>query len=56
MVRLDGRPAPPLHGASSEAARNTLVAVAIIGTLIYAVSAARYWVIFRHSRNLLRRR
>jgi class 3 adenylate cyclase len=45
---------PPLHGASSEAARNTLVAViAIIGTLIYAVSAARYWIIFRHSRKLL---
>jgi hypothetical protein len=45
---------PPLHGASSEAARNTLVAViAIIGTLIYAVSAARYWIISRHSRTLL---
>src|SRR4029077_4865508 len=44
----------PLHGASSEAARNTLVAGnAIIGTLIYAVSAARYWIIFRHSRKLL---
>ncbi len=45
---------PPLHGASSEAARNTLVAViAIIGTLIYAISATRYWIIFRHSRKLL---
>jgi adenylate cyclase len=45
---------PPLRGPNSEAATNTLVvAIAIAGTVIYAVSAARYWLIFRHRRNLL---
>jgi adenylate cyclase len=45
---------PPLHGSGSEAARDTLIkVVAVVGTLIYAVSAARYWTIFRHRRNLL---
>jgi adenylate cyclase len=45
---------PPLGGSGSEAATNTLVAVmAIIGTSVYAVSAVRYWVIFRHRRDLL---
>jgi adenylate cyclase len=44
---------PPLR-AGSEAATDTFVAVlAILGTVIYAVSAARYWTIFRHRRNLL---
>jgi class 3 adenylate cyclase len=45
---------PPLHKASSEAAKGSLLAVlAIIGTIVYAVSAARYWFIFRHGRKLL---
>jgi hypothetical protein len=49
VVRL-----PPLHGSGSEAATDTLIAViAIIGTVVYAVSAARYWMIFRHRWSLL---
>jgi adenylate cyclase len=45
---------PPLRGSSSEAATGSLLAVmAIVGTLVYAVSAARYWGIFRHDRKLL---
>ena len=45
---------PPLGGASSEAARGDLLtALAIVGTAIYAASAARYWVVFRHQRQLL---
>jgi adenylate cyclase len=45
---------PPLRGSGSEAATDTLVAVmAVIGTIVYAVSAARYWTIFRHHRDLL---
>jgi adenylate cyclase len=45
---------PPLDGASSEAARGSLLSVlAIVGTLVYAVSAARYWILFRHSGRLL---
>jgi adenylate cyclase len=45
---------PPLRTADSEAARGSLLTVlAIIGTVIYAVSAARYWLIFRHDRKLL---
>jgi len=45
---------PPLDGANSEAARGSLLAVfAIVGTIVYAVSAARYWTIFRARPNLL---
>src|SRR5262245_40067179 len=45
---------PPLSGTGSEAARDTFIAViAVVGTIVYAVSAARYWVIFRHRPNLL---
>jgi len=45
---------PPLRGQSGEAATGTLILViAVVGTLIYAISAARYWLIFRHRRNLL---
>jgi hypothetical protein len=45
---------PPLGGAGSEAARDMLIAaIAIVGTVVYAVSAARYWIIFRHHSNLL---
>jgi len=45
---------PPLSGPDSEAARGSLLTVlAIVGTLVYAVSAARYWEIFRARPNLL---
>jgi adenylate cyclase len=45
---------PPLREPSSEAARGSLLTVmAIVGTVIYAVSAYRYWGIFRHTRKLL---
>ena len=45
---------PPVGGPNSEAATNRLLTViAVLGTIMYAVSAARYWSIFRHSRNLL---
>jgi class 3 adenylate cyclase len=45
---------PPLRGPSSEASTRILLKVmAIVGTIIYAVSAARYWSIFRHGRKLL---
>jgi class 3 adenylate cyclase len=45
---------PPLDGANSEAARGILLTVfAIVGTVAYAVSAARYWRIFRARPNLL---
>ncbi len=45
---------PPLDGAKSEAARGTLLAVfAIMGTIVYAASAARYWTIFRLRPTLL---
>jgi class 3 adenylate cyclase len=45
---------PPLTDPESEAASGSLLAVlAIIGTFVYAVSAARYWRLFRSSRKLL---
>ena len=45
---------PPLGGPDSEAARGSLLTVfAIVGTLVYAISAARYWAIFRARPNLL---
>ena len=45
---------PPVGGAVSEAATTrVLTVIAVLGTLIYAISAARYWSIFRHSRTLL---
>ena len=45
---------PPLGGSGSEAARNTFIAaVAVLGTVTYAVSGLRYWTIFRRSRSLL---
>ena len=45
---------PPLRNPNSEAARGSLLAVlAIVGTVIYAVSAARYWAVFRHRRSFL---
>src|SRR5689334_3840464 len=45
---------PPLDGPDSEAARGSLLAVlAIVGTVVYGVSAARYWTVFRARPNLL---
>ena len=45
---------PPLGGPNSEAARGSLLTVmAIVGTIVYAVSAMRYWTIFRARPNLL---
>ena len=45
---------PPVRSVNNEAATNhLLIAIAVTGTLIYAVSAWRYWDIFRHSRTLL---
>jgi adenylate cyclase len=45
---------PPFSGPESEAARKSpLAVVAIVGAAIYAVSAARYWRLFRHDRKLL---
>ncbi len=45
---------PPLRNAESEAARGSLLTVmAIVGTVIYAASALRYWTLFRSSRKLL---
>jgi class 3 adenylate cyclase len=45
---------PPLDGQNSEAARGNLLAVlAFVGTLVYGVSAVRYWRIFRNDRKLV---
>jgi adenylate cyclase len=45
---------PPLERPNSEAARGSLLTVlAVVGTVVYAASAARYWVIFRHGWKLL---
>jgi hypothetical protein len=45
---------PPLRAPSGEAATDTFVLVlAAVGAAIYAVTAARYWLIFRQRRNLL---
>jgi class 3 adenylate cyclase len=45
---------PPLRSPNSEAATGSLLALlAIVGTVVYAVSAARYWTVFRHRRSFL---
>jgi adenylate cyclase len=45
---------PPLRGPNSEAATGTVIAaLAIVGTILYGVSAARYWRLFRHGPTLL---
>jgi len=45
---------PPLEGPHSEAARGSLIAVlAIVGAIVYAVSAGRYWALFRERPHLL---
>ncbi len=45
---------PPVGGPDGEAATSRfLIVIAVLGTLLYAVSAWRYWGIFRQSRSLL---
>ena len=45
---------PPLRGDGAEAANDRwLLVIAVAGTVMYAVSAVRYWSIFRHNCNLL---
>jgi class 3 adenylate cyclase len=45
---------PPFRGPGSEAATDGLVLViAVVGTAMYAVSAVRYWSIYRNRWNLL---
>jgi class 3 adenylate cyclase len=45
---------PPLGGPDSEAARGSFLAIlAFVGSGVYAVSAARYWRLFRVGRKLL---
>jgi class 3 adenylate cyclase len=45
---------PPLGGPDSEAARGSLLAnLAAVGTVVYAISAARYWYLFRGRPSLL---
>jgi len=45
---------PPLGGPNSEAARGSLLTVlAIVGTVVFAIGAARYWMIFRERLTLL---
>jgi adenylate cyclase len=47
---------PPLRAPNSEAQAGTgslLAVLAIVGTVVYAVSAARYWSVFRHRRSFL---
>jgi adenylate cyclase len=45
---------PPLRGQGGEAATDGVLAVmAVVGTVVYALSAARYWRIYRHRWNLL---
>src|SRR5438105_1970781 len=48
---------PPLDGPNSEAARSSPLAVlAFAGTVVYGISAARYWHLFRRDREVHRRR
>ena len=45
---------PPLDGPHVEAARSSLLAsLAFAGTLVYGISAYRYWQLFRRHRKLL---
>ena len=45
---------PPLRGPNSEAATGRVLGgLAVVGTIVYAVSAARYWHLFRHGQKLL---
>ena len=57
LVRLTVPDLPPLDGPHIEAARGSLLAVfAFVGSLVYAVSAARYWQLFRTTGSSCRRR
>jgi class 3 adenylate cyclase len=48
------RDLPPLDRANGEAARGSFIAVvAVVGAVVYAASAARYWILFRRDRKLL---
>ena len=45
---------PPVGGPNGEAATSRfLTVIAVLGAIAYAISAVRYWSIFRHGRNLL---
>ncbi len=45
---------PPLREPNTEAATGTVLgSLAVLGTIVYAVSAARYWQLFRHRPTLL---
>lgn len=45
---------PPLQGSGTEAATDSpVLAVAVVGTAMYAVSAVRYWSLYRDRWNLL---
>ena len=45
---------PPLHEPSSEGgSRSVLAAMAAVGTVVYAVAAARYWYVYRGRIGLL---
>ncbi|HWL33998.1 MAG TPA: adenylate/guanylate cyclase domain-containing protein [Gaiellaceae bacterium] len=45
---------PPLRGPNSEAATGKVLGtLAVLGTIAYAVSAVRYWRLFRHRPTLL---
>ena len=45
---------PPLSGPDHEAATTTVLAtIAVLGVVLYAVSAARYWQLFRQGPTLL---
>ncbi len=45
---------PPLRGPNSEAATGSVLGgLALVGTIVYAVSAVRYWHLFRHGPKLL---
>jgi adenylate cyclase len=45
---------PPLNHATSEGATGSLLGLmAVLGVIIYGVSAARYWIVYRSSMTLL---
>src|SRR5918994_5087995 len=45
---------PPLHEPSSEGgSRSLLAAMAVVGAVVYAVAAARYWYVYRRRITLL---
>ena len=45
---------PPLRSQESEGATGSLLALtAVIGTIVYAICAVRYWIVFRQRQSLL---